>query len=71
MTTKVDHSNGSFRALEKVVESRQGLAAGCFIHVGLDLLSGRDMRVPEDDLCVPGRDVKVFQQGRSGVLQMV
>ncbi len=69
MTTIPDHSAGSFGAAEQRVELGDGVQAGGLVHVGVDLLRGRDVGVPEDDLRIAGRDAQVLEQGCGGVPQ--
>jgi hypothetical protein len=42
LTTKVDTIPGSFVAAEQLVQLGQGIKAGYFIDVGVDLLRGRN-----------------------------
>lgn len=62
LTTRDLAMAGSFRTPEELVEPCQGLAAGCLVYVGVDLLGGRDVRVPEDDLCIACWHFEVFEQ---------
>ena len=43
-------------------EPHQGLATACFIRMGVDLLGGRDMRAPKNDLRFACLRPGVFEQ---------
>ena len=54
LSTIPGHSASSIGAAEQPVDHGNCVEAGCFVHVVVDLLRGRDVGVPEDDLRIAG-----------------
>jgi len=47
---------------EQLIKPGDRVALGCFVHVCVDLLRGRDVRVAEDDLSVFRRYGELLEQ---------
>jgi hypothetical protein len=55
----------------QLVEPGDGIVAGFFVNVRVDLHRGRDVDVTEDHLSVPRRHMQLLEQRRSGVPEVV
>ena len=70
VTTISDH-NGSVTGSKQIVETCQGLSTRFLVDMRVDLHRRGELRVAQDHLSIPGRDMKLLQQRGRCVPQMV